>query len=99
MGGRGAVPSVGQLILLVAGGIGPTCAPLAPQADCRERPGLGWAVRQPWPERRVPAAPPAWAAGRNEYGAMPMAEEGLQLKRYGELAELVLARPERQNAI
>jgi enoyl-CoA hydratase/carnithine racemase len=28
-----------------------------------------------------------------------MAEEGLQLKRYGELAELVLARPERQNAI
>ena len=28
-----------------------------------------------------------------------MAEEGLQLKRDGELAELVLARPERQNAI
>ena len=61
--------------------------------------GQGWAVRQPWPERRVPAAPTASAAGRNEYGATPMAEEGLQLKRYGELAELVLARPERQNAI
>src|SRR4051794_9338127 len=97
MGGRGAVPSVGQLILLVAGGIGPTYAPLAPQADCRERPGLGCAAALAG--EAGSCAPTASAAGRSEYGATPMAEEGLQLKRYGELAELVLARPERQNAI
>ena len=38
-------------------------------------------------------------ANRDETRAAPMAEEGLQLRCHGGLAELVLTRPERQNAI